>query len=113
MKGHHVHAQSGFKGHVTYDPDKGFAISQEYMNEMKWTHQDMTNKQRELFGELAKSGRANTLEEHIRIAYEALIAGGAKPAEARALVEQSLKNLEKQGVKAPSHVPWKKINNHE
>lgn len=36
----------------------------------------MTGKQRQLFKELNESGRPNTLEEHTRIAKEALKAGG-------------------------------------
>jgi len=40
-------------------------------------HNIMTSKQRELFKELYESGRPNTLEEHTRIAREALKAGGA------------------------------------
>jgi len=66
----------------------------------------MTNRQRELFNELARSGRPNTLEEHSRIAIEALREGGATLAEARALVRQSLQNLMKQGVLNPTHIPW-------
>ena len=66
----------------------------------------MTTKQRELFDELASSGRANTLKEHTRIAVESLIAGGATRAEARALVAESLRNLRAQGVRAPANIPW-------
>ncbi len=66
----------------------------------------MTNKQRELFAQLERSGRPNTLEEHSRIALEALMAGGATRAEAEALVRESLENLAQQGVKIPTHIPW-------
>jgi hypothetical protein len=106
--GHHVHGKAGFKGSLGYDPKEGFSISQEYMKSRKWNHQDMTNKQRELFAELAKSGRPNTLVEHSSIAKEALIAGGATPAEAEALVRESLANLAKQGVTFPTGIPWRK-----
>ena len=106
--GHHVHIQSGFKGHLSYDPRTGFSISQEYMKSRGWSHQSMTNKQRELFGELARSGSPNTLAEHSRIAQEALIAGGATRAEAQALVQESLEQLTQQGLTAPSHIPWQR-----
>src|SRR5262249_26057051 len=86
--------------------EKGFSISQEYIKSRNWNHQDMTNKQRELFGELARSGRRNTLAEHSRIAREALIAGGASPAEADALVLESLANLAGQRVADPTGIPW-------
>jgi len=78
------------------------------MNQKGWNHQDMTNKQRELFKELANSGRPNTLAEHSRIAVEALQAGGAPLNEARILVVESLLNLRLQGVTSPTNIPWKK-----
>jgi hypothetical protein len=106
VKGHHIHAKSGFEGHVNYDPDKGFSISQEYMEARNWSHQDMTAAQRRLFNELAKSGQQNRLEEHSRIAVEALKAGGASEAQARQLVAESLKHLRSQGVSQPTRIPW-------
>lgn len=106
--GHHVHAKAGFKNHATYDPKKGFSVSQEFMKEHKLDHDAMTRKQRQLFSELAKSGKPNTLAEHTRIAKEALVAGGASKELADQLVKESLKNLKEQVVDAPSHIPWKK-----
>ncbi|MEK3743795.1 hypothetical protein NST23_14000 [Brevibacillus sp. FSL K6-0770] len=104
--GHHVHAKAGFKGHATYSPEEGFAISQSFMKERGWSHQDMTTAQRRLFKELKESGRPNTLFEHTRIAVEALKAGGASRDEARYLVTQSLLNLREQLVRNPTRIPW-------
>lgn len=104
--GHHVHAKAAFKGDVAYDPNKGFSISQKFMEENGLNHADMTTKQRQLFKELNESGRPNTLEEHTRIANEALKAGGATQKEASRLVQQSLKNLAEQGVTQPTRIPW-------
>ena len=104
--GHHVHAKAAFKEHVKYSKKEGFSISQEYMKSRSWDHQKMTNKQRELFGQLEKSGKPNSLTEHSRIAEEALIAGGASKEEAKALVQESAKNLEVQGVEQPTNIPW-------
>ena len=104
--GHHIHAKAAFKGDVNYDPNKGFSISQDYMTSRDWNHNAMSAKQRELFKELAKSGKPNTLAEQSRIAEEALIAGGATRAEAQQLIQQSLANLKQQGVKYPSRIPW-------
>jgi hypothetical protein len=104
--GHHVHAKSAFKFNPDYDPEQGFSISQEYMESRGWDHQAMTNKQRELFNELARSGRPNTLQAQSAIARQALIAGGATPAQAQALVQESLENLSAQGITAPSGIPW-------
>jgi RHS repeat-associated protein len=103
--GHHVHAKASFKG-PGFDPNKGFSISQQYMKSRGWDHQAMTNKQKELFNELARSQRPNTMAEQNRIAEEALVAGGATRAEAQSLVKESVGNLAKQGITAPSAIPW-------
>ena len=104
--GHHVHAKAGFKGDVNYDPKKGFSISQEFMENNGLNHQSMTSKQRELFKELYESGRPNTLDEHTRIAQEALKAGGASDSMINDLINSSLKNFQEQGVTAPTRIPW-------
>lgn len=77
VKGHHVYAKAAFVDNIYYDPKKGFCISNEAMKLLNLSHKSMTTMQRKLFYELSKSGRANTLDEHTRIAKLALIAGGA------------------------------------
>ena len=104
--GHHVHAKAAFKGDPSYDFKKGFSISQDYMKKNGLSHSDMTAKQRQLFKELYESGRPNTLEEHTRIAREALKAGGANEIQIDELVGDSLKNLKEQGVTEPTRIPW-------
>jgi hypothetical protein len=104
--GHHVHAKAAFRGHPTYDPQKGFSISQEFMESRGWSHQDMTIAQRKLFDNLATSGQGSVLREHTRIAVEALQAGGATEAEARSIVAQSLLNLRGQGARVTTRIPW-------
>ena len=104
--GHHVHAKAGFKGASKYDPNVGFSISQDFMERNGLNHQKMTSKQRELFKELYESGRPNTLDEHTRIAREALKAGGAGDSLINDLLEDSLSNLAGQGVKQPTRIPW-------
>ena len=104
--GHHIHAKAAFNGDINYDLNKGFSISQDFMKNNGWNHADMTTKQRQLFKELYESGRLNTLEEHTRIAKEALKAGGATEAEASELINQSLQNLVEQGVTQPTRIPW-------
>jgi len=59
VRGHHVHAKAGMRGHLTYDPKGGFSISQDFMKSRGWSHQAMTTKQRQLFKELSQSGRPN------------------------------------------------------
>jgi hypothetical protein len=66
----------------------------------------MTAAQRRLFKDLSESGRPNTLEEHTRIALEALKAGGASEAEAKELLLESLRDLRRQGVHVPTRIPW-------
>jgi hypothetical protein len=46
------------------------------------------------------------LNEHSRIAREALIAGGATKKETNKLVQESLVNLKGQGVYKPTNIPW-------
>ena len=70
------------------------------------SHSDMTTRQRQLFKELYESGRPNTLEEHTRIAREALEAGGASKSQIDELIRNSLNNLKEQGVTKPSRIPW-------
>ncbi|WLQ13303.1 RHS repeat-associated core domain-containing protein [Hahella aquimaris] len=106
--GHHIHAKSGFVGHVSYNPAKGFSISQEAMKKLGLEHTVMNTYQRAAFGELLKSGRPNTLREHTRIAVEALRHAGASRELARSLVARSLLNLRAQGVRAPSRIPWQR-----
>ena len=108
--GHHVHAKAAFRGDANYDPNKGFSISQKFMENNGLDHQAMTSKQRELFKELYESGRANTMKEHTRIAREALKAGGAEEPLISDLVNESLRNLTQQGVTSPSRIPWFSIN---
>jgi RHS repeat-associated protein len=103
--GHHVHAQSAFAGHVSYHPRRGFCISNEFMESRGWRHQLMSARQNTLYAELRRSGRPNTLQEHNRIAVEALMAGGASREQAEALVVLSVLNLQAQGALHPTRIP--------
>ncbi len=104
--GHHVHAKAAFKNAARYSKRKAFSIGQDFMQSRGWSHQAMTAKQRQLFDQLARTGRPNTLKEHSRIAVESLHAGGATRAQARRLVAESLLNLRKQALRAPTNIPW-------
>jgi hypothetical protein len=105
-KGHHVHAKKAFEGHPKYDPKKGFSISNEFMAKKGWDHHRVTTAQRQLYGELSKTGRPNTLKEHTRIAVESLKRGGATEQEARDIVSQGLQQLRKDKVLEPTGIPW-------
>jgi len=106
--GHHVHAKAAFKNQMSYNPQSGFSISQDFMKKHGLQHHAMTRYQQKAFKELAQSGRPNTLREHTRIAIEALQAGGASKEMARSLTAQSLNALRKNGVLSPSNIPWNK-----
>lgn len=106
VKGHHVHAKAAFKDSINYDPNKGFSISQEFMDSYNIDHNAVTQEQRRLFRELAQSGRENTLAEHTRIARESLKAGGASNEIIEPLINESLENLAIQGVTQPTNIPW-------
>lgn len=106
VKGHHIHQKAAMDGAVGYDPKTGFSISQAYMKKRGWDHDTMTARQRLEQTALAKSGRPNTMEEQTRIAYEALVAGGAAPSDAKQLVVLSLAELMQQGVPGPTRIPW-------
>lgn len=104
--GHHIHAQSAFRGHPNYNRHGALCISQDYMTARGWDHSAMSAKQRELFDDLARSGRPNNMRAQNRIARESLIAGGATRQEAAALVRESGGNLRQQGVTSPTRIPW-------
>jgi hypothetical protein len=112
IRGHHVHAKKAFEGHVNYDPKKGFSISNELMKNLGIDHTKVTQSQRKLFTDLATSGRLNTLQEHTRIAVEALMQGGCQSEEvARSIVARSLWELKKANVRTPTNIPWNSSNN--
>ena len=104
--GHHVHAKAAFKGHPCYNAGEALSLSQDAMRLKGWSHQAMTNRQRELFKSISDGNLPNTLTAHTSIAVEALVAGGATKAEARSLVAASLRNLRDQGVYMPMNIPW-------
>ena len=66
----------------------------------------MSTKQRELFIEIKKAGIEVTPDVTDRVAQEALMAGNATEAEARALVEASVKNQQRHGIRSPTHLPY-------
>lgn len=70
------------------------------------SHEAITGAQQKLFNELAKSGKANTLQEHTRIAVQALVDAGASREAAREVTAYALKDLKLSGVTKPTCIPW-------
>ncbi len=108
VRGHHVHAKKAFEGHMNYDPNKGFSMSEKLMDSLKLKHSKITGTQQKLYRELAESGRPNTMQEHTRIAVESLTTHGVSSETARSLVAQSLESLRQAGVRTPTTIPWGK-----
>ena len=110
--GHHIHAKAAFRG-LPYNENAATAIARDVMDSNGWNHMGaggITAAQRRLFDQLAvdvaSGAKQNTLIEHSRVAYEALIAGGLTNEEASSAVIASLRELERQGIIAPSGIPW-------
>jgi hypothetical protein len=105
-RGHHIFMKAGFpRRHWS----RMFSISPEAMARLGWNHDLMSATQRRLFRMLARSGRPNTLQEHVRIALAALRAGHATDQQARWLVAQALRNLRQLGkgrVLRPTRMPY-------
>jgi hypothetical protein len=104
--GHHVYSKKAL-GELA-NTDKMFAISDDFMAARGFRHQTVTKFQRSAYEQLKKAGITPTLRDHTRIAVEALVKAGIKPAEARQLVTLGLRNLRKQGVKFSDNTkhPW-------
>jgi hypothetical protein len=106
--GHHIHMQAAFKSVASYNPAKGFSISQKFMKEMGWDHRAMTTAQRDAYSGLAKQGVMPSVRDHNRIAVAALMKAGVPEKYARMMVASSLRNLREQGVKKATQTnhPW-------
>jgi hypothetical protein len=103
--GHHIFAKKAFEGAAGYDVNAAFCIPQSEFSSGRFNHQKMTGKQHELYAELERSGRSNTLEEHARIARESLIAGGVDPGDAAALVHVGMAQMKGWEIQ-PVRIPW-------
>lgn len=105
-----MHAKAGFKKNKKYSLYKAFCLGNEWMERKGIDHDAVTKSQRKQFKQLADdvaSGKKiNSLDEHTKIAKQALIDGGATPEMAEQLVNQSLVNLSNQEVTNPTNIPW-------
>ncbi|HEX5442423.1 MAG TPA: hypothetical protein VFW87_01280, partial [Pirellulales bacterium] len=107
--GHHIFAKRAFEGLPGYNADDALAIGQQELARLGLPHLDpggITASQRRLFGELAASGRANTLAEHARIALEALLENGMKSRDAADVVRRAESQLRSWGITTPLRIPW-------
>ena len=109
VRGHHLHAKSGFLGSPNYDVNKALAISQRILDQYRIDHARISAIQRQLFAEFARSGRPNTLAEHTRINYLALVKAGFPIQLANSLIMYSHNSLLQRMV-VPTRIPWVVIN---
>jgi len=107
--GHHIHQSAAFREDPNYSHRDAPALPADKLE--AYEHQDMTNKQRELYrklGEDIDSGiRKNTIDEHSEIAYQALIEGGVPKDKARVYVDYSEAWLTSKNV-TKFRIPWKR-----
>ena len=87
---------------------KAFAVSDKRRAEFGVRHADVTSAQQRLFRALDAGGAPNTLTQHSRVAYQALVNAGVPPDAAKQLVVQSQTQLIRSGVVEPAHIPWGK-----
>jgi RHS repeat-associated protein len=104
--GHHIHAKRAFQGIAGYDLREALAVSDGLLARYGVRHADITAAQQRLFRQLAASGAPNTLTQHSRIAYRALVEAGVPRSVAADLVIGSQSQLIRSGIFEPSAIPW-------
>ncbi|CUU37274.1 RHS repeat-associated core domain-containing protein [Armatimonadetes bacterium GXS] len=105
--GHHIFIKSAFTGHPNYDPEKALSISHAYMKERGWDHARITGAQRRLISQISKQKGNLSFLDHIRIAYQSLLAGGVPVEEAVAIVIYATIDMLRCGVIEPVRIPWR------
>ena len=110
--GHHPIQQAAFEGHPKYNAQDVLAISEErlaqYAKVGENIHRKITTNQRRLQKELLLSGRHNTMQEQVRIAWQAMVEAGVPVNEARQITAQAYWDLKHYGVTQPTRIPWSK-----
>jgi hypothetical protein len=104
--GHHVPAQSAFRGAAGYDPNAALAIPNAELARLGVRHELVTGAQMTGYRALAQSGGTLTWEAVAQIETQALIRGGMQPATAQATVQQAIQALKNAGVSGPTRIPW-------
>jgi hypothetical protein len=106
--GHHIDMKSAFKSHPLYDYKKALCLSNEEMARLGIKHKLVNTAQRQLCGELIRSGKPMTRDALMNISVEALVAGGADRQLARDIVARSWWDLRSKDVRMPTDMPWSK-----
>jgi RHS repeat-associated protein len=105
--GHHIPAQSAFRGAANYDANAAPAIPNSELVRLNLDHlRVITPTQRFLYTEFAKTGNPLTWDAVQRIETQALIRAGMKPTMAQNTVQQAIQQLKQMGVSGPTRIPW-------
>ncbi|MGC1434183.1 MAG: hypothetical protein WA811_18235 [Candidatus Sulfotelmatobacter sp.] len=105
--GHHIPAQSAFRGAVGYDANAAPAISNSEMARLGVDHMGaVTPAQQTLYRAFARTGNTLTWDAVQQIETEALVRGGMNPNMAANTVQQAIQQLKNAGVSGPTRIPW-------
>jgi hypothetical protein len=105
--GHHPLQQAAFKDHPKYNAGEALAVSEERLAKYgDRVHSKISSAQHALQKELKLSGRPNTMQEQVRISWQAMEKAGVPQTEARNITAQAFWDLRAQGVKQPTALPW-------
>ena len=115
--GHHIPAQSAFRGDPKYNPKDAPSIPNEVLEEMggggarsgAQVHANITRAQQFLYRDFAQTGQKLTWDAMRKIETDALIANGVPFATARATVDAAIAELQAAGVAGPTGIPWAPI----
>lgn len=104
--GHHVPAQSAFRGAPGYDARAALAIPNAELARLGVSHSAVTGAQMTGYRALARSGAPLTWEAVATVEVNALFRGGMAPGMARSTVDAAIRNLQNAGVAGPTRIPW-------
>jgi hypothetical protein len=104
--GHHVPAQSAFRGAPGYNANSALAIPNSELARLGVSHSAVTGAQRSGYTALARSGAPLSWASVSRVEVNALVRGGMSPTMARSTVRRAVQALRQSGVTAPTRIPW-------
>jgi hypothetical protein len=106
--GHHIPAKSAFRDAANYDPGHAPAIPNAELEAKGIDHGTITGAQSTLYHAFIATGAKLTWGMMRSIEFQALVAGGAKPAAAQSAVTRAITALRAAGVPGPTRIPWSK-----
>ena len=104
--GHHVPAQSAFRGAAGYDPKVALAIPNAELARLGVSHSAITGAQMTGYRALAQSGKPLTWHTVMAVEVNALVRGGMSREMARSTAATAIRALKDAGVAGPTRIPW-------